>query len=162
MGGWPAGHDFSDRSPFVVAGAPTTGVRWCRCGGGGGTRDGGCHDAAVAGVGESIGRVEAGFLIERLHEPRPTAAAADIDRDDYERLTREPTGLGSHRGWHLATTMNCAFPSCLRRSRAGLSHEALHFLRFRQAPLAPDFKCRYPHLPVRVCLNGNGPLPRRQ
>ncbi len=34
---------------------------------------------------------EAGFLIERLHEPRPTAAAADIDRDDYERLTREPT-----------------------------------------------------------------------
>ena len=105
---------------------------------------GGCHDAAVAGVGEFIGRVEAGFLIERLHEPRPTAAAADIDRDDYERLTREPTGLGSHRGWHLATTMNCAFPSCLRRSRAGLSHEALHFLRFRQAPLAPDFKCRYP------------------
>jgi len=46
--------------------------------------DGGCHDAAVAGVGESIGRVEAGFLIERLHEPRPTTAAADIDRDDYE------------------------------------------------------------------------------
>jgi len=49
---------------------------------------------------------------------------------------------------------NCVFPSCLRRSRAGLSHEALHFLRFRQAPLAPDFKCRYPYLPVRVVSTG--------
>jgi len=36
---------------------------------------------------------EAGFLIERLLEPRPTAEAAEIDRDDYERLTREPTGF---------------------------------------------------------------------
>jgi SAM-dependent methyltransferase len=33
---------------------------------------------------------EAGFLIERLLEPRPTAEAAEIDRDDYERLSREP------------------------------------------------------------------------
>jgi hypothetical protein len=35
----------------------------------------------------------AGFLIERLHEPRPTAAAAEINLDDYDRLTREPTGF---------------------------------------------------------------------
>jgi len=35
----------------------------------------------------------AGFLIERLVEPRPTARAAEIDRDDYERLMREPTGF---------------------------------------------------------------------
>jgi SAM-dependent methyltransferase len=33
---------------------------------------------------------EAGFLIERLLEPRPTAAAAAIDPEDYERLQREP------------------------------------------------------------------------
>jgi SAM-dependent methyltransferase len=36
---------------------------------------------------------DAGFLIERLLEPRPTAAAAEIDRERYERLTREPTGF---------------------------------------------------------------------
>jgi SAM-dependent methyltransferase len=36
---------------------------------------------------------EAGFLIERLQEPRPTAEAAEINSDDYERLTREPTGF---------------------------------------------------------------------
>jgi SAM-dependent methyltransferase len=36
---------------------------------------------------------EAGFLIERLHEPRPTSEAAPIDHDAYERLTREPTGF---------------------------------------------------------------------
>ena len=36
---------------------------------------------------------DAGFLIERLVEPRPTAAAAEIDRDDFERLMREPTGF---------------------------------------------------------------------
>lgn len=36
---------------------------------------------------------EAGFLIERLLEPRPMSAAADIDRDTYDRLTREPTGF---------------------------------------------------------------------
>jgi ubiquinone/menaquinone biosynthesis C-methylase UbiE len=36
---------------------------------------------------------QAGFLIERLVEPRPTAAAAEIDRDRYERLHREPTGF---------------------------------------------------------------------
>jgi ubiquinone/menaquinone biosynthesis C-methylase UbiE len=36
---------------------------------------------------------EAGFLIERLLEPRPTPEAVDIDREDYERLTREPTGF---------------------------------------------------------------------
>jgi hypothetical protein len=35
----------------------------------------------------------AGFLIERLVEPRPTAAAADIDPIAYERLTREPSGF---------------------------------------------------------------------
>jgi SAM-dependent methyltransferase len=36
---------------------------------------------------------EAGFLIERLLEPRPTEDAAEIDREAYERLTREPTGF---------------------------------------------------------------------
>jgi len=36
---------------------------------------------------------DAGFLIERLLEPRPSADAADIDREAYERLTREPTGF---------------------------------------------------------------------
>lgn len=36
---------------------------------------------------------KAGFLIERLTEPRPTAHAAAIDRAKYERLSREPTGF---------------------------------------------------------------------
>jgi SAM-dependent methyltransferase len=36
---------------------------------------------------------EAGFLIERLLEPRPKAEAADIDRVRYEHLLREPTGF---------------------------------------------------------------------
>lgn len=36
---------------------------------------------------------EAGFLIERLHEPRPMVEAAAIDRDDYDRLLREPRGF---------------------------------------------------------------------
>jgi SAM-dependent methyltransferase len=35
----------------------------------------------------------AGFLIERLLEPRPTAEAAEVDPDDYERLSCEPTGF---------------------------------------------------------------------
>ncbi|MET0702814.1 MAG: class I SAM-dependent methyltransferase [Mycobacterium sp.] len=35
----------------------------------------------------------AGFLIERLVEPRPTADSADLDPEDYQRLTREPTGF---------------------------------------------------------------------
>jgi SAM-dependent methyltransferase len=33
---------------------------------------------------------EAGFLIERLVEPRPAPEAAAIDPEDYERLNREP------------------------------------------------------------------------
>jgi ubiquinone/menaquinone biosynthesis C-methylase UbiE len=36
---------------------------------------------------------EAGFLIERLIEPRPTPEAAGIDPEDYERLSREPSGF---------------------------------------------------------------------
>jgi SAM-dependent methyltransferase len=36
---------------------------------------------------------EAGFLIERLIEPRPKAQAARINREDYKRLLREPTGF---------------------------------------------------------------------
>lgn len=36
---------------------------------------------------------KAGFLIERLLEPRPTAEAAVLDPDNYERLTREPSGF---------------------------------------------------------------------
>ncbi|MGU3654518.1 class I SAM-dependent methyltransferase [Mycolicibacterium sp. A43C] len=35
----------------------------------------------------------AGFLIERLVEPRPAPAAAAINRDKYDRLCREPTGF---------------------------------------------------------------------
>lgn len=35
----------------------------------------------------------AGFLIERLLEPRPTTEAAAVDPGRYERLTREPTGF---------------------------------------------------------------------
>jgi len=36
---------------------------------------------------------QAGFLIERLLEPRPTADAADIDPDTFGRLLREPVGF---------------------------------------------------------------------
>jgi SAM-dependent methyltransferase len=36
---------------------------------------------------------DAGFLIERLLEPRPTAEAANIDHDRYDHLVREPTGF---------------------------------------------------------------------
>jgi SAM-dependent methyltransferase len=36
---------------------------------------------------------EAGFLIERLLEPRPTAKAAAIDPDKHRQLSREPTGF---------------------------------------------------------------------
>ena len=35
----------------------------------------------------------AGFLIERLLEPRPTPAAADVDSARYARLMREPYGF---------------------------------------------------------------------
>lgn len=35
----------------------------------------------------------AGFLIERLVEPRPTPAAAEIDPSAYQRLTSEPSGF---------------------------------------------------------------------
>jgi ubiquinone/menaquinone biosynthesis C-methylase UbiE len=35
----------------------------------------------------------AGFLIERLVEPRPEPAAATLDPDAYARLTTEPTGF---------------------------------------------------------------------
>ncbi len=36
---------------------------------------------------------EAGFLIERLLEPRPTAEASTLDRGRYERMSREPRGF---------------------------------------------------------------------
>jgi SAM-dependent methyltransferase len=36
---------------------------------------------------------QAGFLIERLLEPRPTPPAATIDEEKYARLHREPTGF---------------------------------------------------------------------
>lgn len=36
---------------------------------------------------------DAGFLIERLVEPRPVPEAARINRDDYARLNSEPTGF---------------------------------------------------------------------
>jgi len=39
----------------------------------------------------------AGFLIERLVEPRPAPEAAGIDPEDYERLCREPSGFLAFR-----------------------------------------------------------------
>lgn len=36
---------------------------------------------------------DAGFLIERLREPRPRPDAAAVDPRRYERLSREPTGF---------------------------------------------------------------------
>lgn len=36
---------------------------------------------------------DAGFLIERLVEPRPTKAAADLNPEKYAELTRTPTGF---------------------------------------------------------------------
>lgn len=39
----------------------------------------------------------AGFLIERLEEPRPAPEAAAIDPGDYERLCREPVGFLAFR-----------------------------------------------------------------
>jgi len=39
----------------------------------------------------------AGFLIERLLEPRPVPGAVTIDRQEYERLTREPRGFIAFR-----------------------------------------------------------------
>jgi hypothetical protein len=40
---------------------------------------------------------EAGLLIKRLVEPRPAVETAAIDRDDYERLNREPAGFIAFR-----------------------------------------------------------------
>ena len=40
---------------------------------------------------------EAGFLIERLVEPRPLPEAATVDRDRYHRLATEPTGFIAFR-----------------------------------------------------------------
>jgi SAM-dependent methyltransferase len=39
----------------------------------------------------------AGFLIERLTEPRPVRQAAAINPEEYERLTREPRGFMAFR-----------------------------------------------------------------
>ena len=36
---------------------------------------------------------DAGFLVERLLEPRPTEQAAAVNHEKYERLNREPTGF---------------------------------------------------------------------
>lgn len=36
---------------------------------------------------------EAGFLIERMLEPRPTAKGAEVDRSGYDVLSREPRGF---------------------------------------------------------------------
>jgi len=40
---------------------------------------------------------QAGFLIERLLEPRPVPEAAALDPEDYERLAREPSGFIAFR-----------------------------------------------------------------
>ena len=39
----------------------------------------------------------AGFLIERLLEPRPVPEAEALDREEYERLAREPRGFMAFR-----------------------------------------------------------------
>ena len=39
----------------------------------------------------------AGFLIERLTEPRPNPAAASVDPEEYELLSREPRGFMAFR-----------------------------------------------------------------
>ncbi len=39
----------------------------------------------------------AGFVIERLLEPRPVPEAAGIDPEEYERLGREPRGFMAFR-----------------------------------------------------------------
>jgi hypothetical protein len=36
---------------------------------------------------------QAGFLIERLREPRPVPDAQALDPEEYERLHREPRGF---------------------------------------------------------------------
>lgn len=40
---------------------------------------------------------QAGFLIERLLEPRPEPEAATLDPEEYERLAREPRGFIAFR-----------------------------------------------------------------
>ncbi|HEY6311859.1 MAG TPA: hypothetical protein VIY52_13780 [Streptosporangiaceae bacterium] len=40
---------------------------------------------------------QAGFLIERLLEPRPAREAAAVDPEHYEKLTREPRGFIAFR-----------------------------------------------------------------
>ena len=40
---------------------------------------------------------EAGFVIERLLEPRPVPEAASINPEEYERLSREPRGFMAFR-----------------------------------------------------------------
>jgi SAM-dependent methyltransferase len=40
---------------------------------------------------------QAGFLIERLLEPRPVPEAAALDPEDYEQLAREPRGFVAFR-----------------------------------------------------------------
>jgi len=40
---------------------------------------------------------DAGFLIERLLDPRPTPEATAIDPDEYERLSRQPRGFLAFR-----------------------------------------------------------------
>ena len=39
----------------------------------------------------------AGFVIERLVEPRPVPEAAAVDPQEYERLIREPRGFTAFR-----------------------------------------------------------------
>ena len=40
---------------------------------------------------------QAGFLIERLLEPRPAPEAATVDPAEYEKLSREPRGFIAFR-----------------------------------------------------------------
>jgi SAM-dependent methyltransferase len=52
----------------------------------------------VAPLEQLCGEIcQAGFMIERLTEPRPLPEAAEISPAEYERVTREPRGFMAFR-----------------------------------------------------------------
>ena len=57
----------------------------------------GTRCAAGAAGDDLRGNLRGRFLIERLLEPRPVPGAVTIDRQEYERLTREPRGFIAFR-----------------------------------------------------------------
>lgn len=58
----------------------------------------GRHDRWLAPLERTCEEIfAAGFLIERLWEPRPQPEAAAIDGPEYELLSREPRGFMAFR-----------------------------------------------------------------